>query len=64
MSSAEATNNDLQFRNRSHNYVSLGLYVAWVAVVLAFAWSTTPFLVAPDWMAELARLLFYRKYVF
>lgn len=45
-------------------------YGIWVTTVLAFAWATTPYLIAPfgfvppAWLAALARAIFYRDYVF
>ncbi len=45
-------------------------YGLWVLTILAFAWATLPYLVdpinlvPPAWLAEVARAIFYRDYVF
>lgn len=45
-------------------------YSFWVITIFAFTWATIPYLidpgsyVPPAWLSTLARVLFYRDYVF
>ncbi len=54
------------------NYLSFPVYVLWLLGVLMLAWGTVPFIISPwilvppppEWLSKLARLLFYRDYIF